>query len=66
LKTGKKKTYKLISGSKTQKKMTNPITLVKALDAPIIPRPKQEKLRPRRLRRQEERDRDRAAKLNAK
>ncbi|MBD2016097.1 hypothetical protein H6F96_19255 [Microcoleus sp. FACHB-53] len=36
--------------------MTNPLTLVKALDRPIIPRPKREKLKSRRERRLEARN----------
>jgi hypothetical protein len=44
--------------------MTKPLTLVKALDAPSTSRSKREKLKPRRQRRQELRDRDRAAKVD--
>jgi hypothetical protein len=36
--------------------MTNPLTLVKALDAAAIPRPKREKLKTRRQRRLEARN----------
>jgi hypothetical protein len=47
--------------------MTNALTLVKALDAPPTnPHFKLQKLKPRRQRRQEMHDRDRAAKVNAK
>jgi hypothetical protein len=42
--------------------MTKPLTLVKALDAPSTSRSKREKLKPRRQRRQELRDR--AAKVD--
>lgn len=46
--------------------MTNPLSLVKALDIPpATPRSKPQRLKPRRQRRQELRDRDRSAKLNA-
>jgi hypothetical protein len=47
--------------------MTNTISLIKEIDNPsIATRPKSQRLKPRRQRRQEMRDRDRAAKLNAK
>ncbi len=47
--------------------MNNPLILVRSLDsAPSTPRPKPQRVKPRRQRRQEMRDRDRAAKGNAK
>jgi hypothetical protein len=45
--------------------MTNTLILVKALDSPPATPHKLQKLKPRRERRREMRDRDRAAKLNA-
>ncbi len=47
--------------------MTNSLTLVRALDTPpSAPRAKREKLKSRRIRRQELRDRVKAAKNNQK
>jgi hypothetical protein len=45
--------------------MTNTLSLVKALDT-STPRSKRKKLKPRRLRRQEERDRIKSATSNKK
>jgi hypothetical protein len=46
--------------------MNNPLFLVRSLDSPsATPRPKLQKLKPRRQRRQEMRDRIRTAKVNS-
>jgi hypothetical protein len=47
--------YSLLKGTSKELFMTNPLILIKQLDAPPTPRTKREKLKPRRQRRAEAR-----------